>query len=244
MALSLGARVDLVTRLTDDYDRMVLDGIHVIASPARQTCRYANSYAPNGDRKQLLLAEGEPLTLSSRHVAGADALMLAPAYHELAGGIVRAGLLTAVSLQGPLRTRTAADEVVPHPEPLAASAPFVAEGAFAFLSEEDTADAMGLAHELAARGATTFVTRGYRGATVVAQGSECSFEAIPARPSDPTGAGDCFATAFLVRMAETGDLRAACRFALAAGSLAVEGVGLAGVPARRAVEERLEEVAA
>lgn len=244
MALSLGARVDLVTRLTDDYDRTVLDGINVIATPAEQTCRYANTYSADGDRTQLLLAEGEPLTLSAHHVAGADALMLAPAYHELDGIVERAGLLTAVSLQGPLRARTAANEVISNPQPLAASAPFVAEGVFVFLSEEDTADARGLARTLAARGATTVVTRGYKGATMLKTGSECTFEAIPARSIDPTGAGDCFATAFLVRMAETGDLRKACRFALAAGSLAVEGVGLAGVPARRAVEERLEEVAA
>jgi sugar/nucleoside kinase (ribokinase family) len=50
--------------------------------------------------------------------------------------------------------------------------------------------------------------------------------------------------AFVVRMLETRDLRESCHFALAAGSLAVEGVGIAGIPSRAAVEARLERVVA
>ena len=61
---------------------------------------------------------------------------------------------------------------------------------------------------------------------------------------DPTGAGDCFSMAFIVRMVETGDMDEACRFALAAGSLAVESSGIATIPTRAAVEARLQGVAA
>jgi hypothetical protein len=41
-----------------------------------------------------------------------------------------------------------------------------------------------------------------------------------------------------VRFAETGDLHSACAFALAAGALATERPGLAGVPTRGEVERR------
>ena len=73
---------------------------------------------------------------------------------------------------------------------------------------------------------------------------ERTFAAAPARAVDPTGAGDCFAMAFVVRMVETNDLVNSCRFALAAGALATEGVGIAGIPSRKAVEDRLQGVAA
>ncbi|MCK9521175.1 MAG: PfkB family carbohydrate kinase, partial [Dehalococcoidia bacterium] len=68
--------------------------------------------------------------------------------------------------------------------------------------------------------------------------------AFAAEPVEPTGAGDCFATAFTVRFAETGDIDEASRFALAAGALAVEAHGLAAIPSRAAIEARLRKVAA
>ncbi|HIE47285.1 TPA: hypothetical protein EYP84_00150 [Candidatus Bipolaricaulota bacterium] len=66
--------------------------------------------------------------------------------------------------------------------------------------------------------------------------------AVPAREVDETGAGDVFGAAFAVRYAETRDPLEAARFAAAAASLAVEGVGLSGVPdSREEVLVRLGE---
>jgi sugar/nucleoside kinase (ribokinase family) len=247
MALSLGARVDLITRLTDDYDTGVLDGINVLPIAADETCRYANSYDANGDRTQLLLVKGEPLPndVLEYSLGRPDAVVFAPAYHEFEAPLpVVTAAVVAASLQGALRSRTRGDRVVPHPQPLEQCAPFAAAGRFLLLSEEDTADADGLARALSEAGATVFVTRGYRGATRFSEHAEHRYEAIPARPVDPTGAGDCFSMAFVVRMVETGDVDQACRFALAAGSLAVEATGIATIPTRAAVEARLQGVAA
>jgi sugar/nucleoside kinase (ribokinase family) len=244
MALSLGARVDLITRLTDDYDRSVLDGIHVVAIEAEQCCRYANAYDANGDRTQILLAEGDPINPSFIGVSGANAYMLAPAYHEFAAMPNLQATVVAVSLQGPLRTTDAGGKVVHHPDPFGQADPFIAPGTLAFFSEEDTADAPALARHIGAIGGIALLTRGYRGAVMFDGANERSFTAIPATSLDPTGAGDCFAMAFVVRMVETDDLGEACRFALAAGSLAVEAQGVAGIPSREAVERRLEGVAA
>ena len=89
------------------------------------------------------------------------------------------------------------------------------------------------------------MTHGHGGATLYRDGSSETFAAIPAaREVDPTGAGDCFATAFAVRYAETASLAAAMDFGLAAGSLSVEGAGIAGIPTRERIEERLERRAA
>jgi hypothetical protein len=67
------------------------------------------------------------------------------------------------------------------------------------------------------------------------------YPATPAsRHVDPTGAGDTFLAALTVS-ALAGSLDLA--FAAAAGSLVVEGPGLAAVPGRTAVLERMAEAA-
>jgi sugar/nucleoside kinase (ribokinase family) len=58
---------------------------------------------------------------------------------------------------------------------------------------------------------------------------------IPPRPADeidPTGAGDVFATAFMIRYQETGDPVQSARFANITASFGVEAPGIAGIPTR------------
>lgn len=67
---------------------------------------------------------------------------------------------------------------------------------------------------------------------------------IPPRPAqevDPTGAGDTFATAFVIRLMETGDPVQAARFANITASFGVEAPGHAGIPSRHQVEAYMEE---
>jgi sugar/nucleoside kinase (ribokinase family) len=247
MAASLGAQVALITTLSPAYDRSALAGIELHVQPCDLSPRYANAYTPNGDRTQLLLAPGDTLELDGplASLGSADALILAPAYHEFERPPVTEIPLVAVSLQGPLRTTNARGEVLPAPNPPRIADRFVRAGWFAFFSEEDTPDGEGLAKHVSESGATAVLTRGFRGATLFAPGSKpVHWDAIPANPTDPTGAGDCFSTAFIVRLAETGDIAAATAFALAAGSLAVEAPGLAGIPARPEIEARLAREAA
>ncbi len=63
----------------------------------------------------------------------------------------------------------------------------------------------------------------------------------PAREVDPTGAGDIFATAFLIRYLETAQLWHAARFANVTASMSVEGVGLQAIPTRQAVMQYLQD---
>ena len=126
MALSLGARVDLITRLTDDYDRSVLDGLDVTPIHAEQSCRYANTYDSGGDRTQLLLAEGQPIDPGVVERVPADACMLAPAYHEFNSAPNVRARVRAVSLQGALRATDERQRVIHHPNPMEQVQPFLA----------------------------------------------------------------------------------------------------------------------
>lgn len=175
-----------------------------------------------------------------------DAVLYAPAYHEFRKAPLRfKGALVGVALQGALRTCDADGRVFRAADPLAAALPLLRPGWIAFFSDEDTAHPEAFARELAARRILAILTRGHNGATLFElDGSEHHHPALPAAPADPTGAGDCFAAAFLVRLAETDSLAEAMRFALAAGALAVEAPGLAAIPSRTAIEERLNREAA
>jgi sugar/nucleoside kinase (ribokinase family) len=83
------------------------------------------------------------------------------------------------------------------------------------------------------------VTRSSRGARVFVEGERFEMESYPSEEVDATGAGDVFATAFLVRLHETRDVGEAARFGAAAASLSVEGIGVGAVAAREAILERI-----
>jgi 1D-myo-inositol 3-kinase len=56
-----------------------------------------------------------------------------------------------------------------------------------------------------------------------------------AREVDPTGAGDIFATAFLLHFCETGDPLQSARYANVTASFGVEAVGVVGIPTHQQV---------
>jgi len=82
-------------------------------------------------------------------------------------------------------------------------------------------------------------TRAERGAEICHRGTWRHIDAFPAEAVDPTGAGDVFAVAFLVRYREAGDPWEAARFAACAASFVVESGGPANTPDRTMIEARL-----
>jgi len=245
MARSLGAEVTLVTRLAPSFDRRVLADIDLQAHPAERMPRFDNTYDDEGNRTQLLLDPGEPLEPAMLECDGpADAFILAPAFHEVTVWPFPCARVRAVALQGLLREVDSGQRVHPRRDAFEAVMPFVHKGVIAFFSEEDTWGPESLAREIASvPGAMAILTRGYRGAVVFEGTRRTEYAANAAEAIDPTGAGDCFSTAYIVRLAETRDHATAMRFALAAGSLSVEAPGMAGIPTRAAIERRLEMVA-
>lgn len=103
------------------------------------------------------------------------------------------------------------------------------------LSELDVPDPAGLVREWGGLVDIIVVTRAERGATVHHSGESCDYPARPAHQIDPTGAGDVFAAAFLIRLIETGDPCQAARFANVVASFSIEGPGVTGIPTREQV---------
>jgi sugar/nucleoside kinase (ribokinase family) len=107
------------------------------------------------------------------------------------------------------------------------------------LSIEDVRGDESLVIEYAHHCPLVALTRGSQGATLFIAGEPIQVEAFPAEERDPTGAGDVFAAALLIRLHETGDPVAAARFAACVAAGSVEGRGVTAVPTRADAERRL-----
>lgn len=91
-------------------------------------------------------------------------------------------------------------------------------------------------------GATVAITRGDGPASVRRGDEHLEVPALAVHPVDDTGAGDVFAAALMVALADEGrSLGDAVAYAHAAGGLHVEGIGPGTVPTRAAVEARLSQ---
>jgi sugar/nucleoside kinase (ribokinase family) len=81
------------------------------------------------------------------------------------------------------------------------------------------------------------VTHAERGASVHQIDELCHYPARPAQQIDPTGAGDVFTAAFLIRLSETGNPCMAAPFANVVASFSIEEPGVDGIPLRMQVED-------
>lgn len=107
------------------------------------------------------------------------------------------------------------------------------------LSEEDLDFQFNLIPKLANLFKILVVTKGENGADVFFNNNKHTFPSFLVKMVDPTGAGDIFATAFLIRYFETKDISQAANFANAAASFCIEKIGTSELPLRNQIEERI-----
>jgi len=240
-ASRLGLSVAALTACSPEVEpSAVLPGVDWRVLPSEATATFENVYC-DGVRQQRLLATGRRLSLEDLPVEWLDAplVLLTSLFHEIEADIAPAlasrGALVGLGAQGWLR-RLEGDRVQPmafEPSPAWLAADVV------FVSEEDVADAERVA-EWRSRTPIVVLTRGYRGCTVWDTSGRHDVSAAAVAEVDPTGAGDVFAAAFLVRYAEARDVVAAARFATAAAALAVGGEGTSSIAGRDEIETLLE----
>ena len=85
------------------------------------------------------------------------------------------------------------------------------------------------------------LTRGVNPASVFYDGKQLDFPAYQTKVVDPTGAGDTFATGFLVKYLATKDISQAMAYGHIVASFCIEAKGLEGLENLEKVEERFEE---
>ncbi len=247
LARNLGLRAAVLTSCADDVPLAeMLPGVEVCAVPSQKSTQMRNVYNAEGRREQWAPQRARVLTADDLPDSWREAriVLLGPVAGEidesLAGAFAQESIV-GLGAQGWLR-EIGPDSRVRAVSPGAWRAgPLLERATALFLSDEDLPldDAPAALAEWSAQVDVLAFTRGYGGADVCYRGEWRRLDAFPANPVDLTGAGDIFAAGFLARYAETHDPWEATRFASAAASLVIEGVGVEGVPAREIVEKRL-----
>jgi sugar/nucleoside kinase (ribokinase family) len=241
-ASRLGLGVAVVTACSAEVDpENLLPDVswHVQRSP--ETTTFKNRYE-DGKRSQRLLARGQAIDFAEVPPVWLKAplILLTPLFHEIepsdVGRFKPGNSLLGLSAQGWLRELE--DDHV-HAAAFEASPPWLA-GDVVFLSDEDVQDAERVA-VWQQRVPIIALTRGRTGCTIWDVAGRHEISAAAVCENDPTGAGDVFAAAFLVRYHETRDVLLAAVFASAAGALSVRSAGLESVARREEIEALLAQ---
>lgn len=241
-ARNLGRKVAVLTSAGPDVEP--IEGVDLICLPSPTTTTFRNIYRGE-ERSQFLYHPASPLGVDAVPLEWRDLpiVHLGPVAQELREEMV--GLfprsLLCLTPQGWLRGWDEEGQV--HAQRWEGAEKVLPSVDLLIVSEEDMRGEAASLREYLHLSRISVVTQGARGATLYHQGESHRFPAPGARSVDPTGAGDIFAAAFLVRWAETGDPHNAARFANVAASLSIERIALSGIPTRAEVEERLEAFA-
>lgn len=249
-ARRLGWEAAVLTSAGPDFEaERDLPGVPCFVAPARATTRFQNDYDEAGERYQVLLGRSAPIDLGVLPDAwrDPDVLLLGPVAGEVPGRTALAfeAEVVGATAQGWLRAIGDDGRVRPQPweEPGADL-----QGVHALvLSEKDVSGSAEAITALVGTVPFVLVTRGWRGLHVYQRDGVFEVPALPREEVDPTGAGDVFAAAFLLRYQETGDVLEAAAFGACAASCVVEAVGTSAlgdrteVLARMAQRERLLE---
>jgi sugar/nucleoside kinase (ribokinase family) len=237
----LGVSVGVVTRAAADFDvQAELPFARVVRGASDDTTCFENVYA-GGHRQQHIRARAARIETSDVPEAwrAAPIVLLGPVFGEIEPGfasLFSEASLVGVSVQGWLRAADAEGRVLHTPW---SGEPFWSGCDVLFASDEDLADGADDLARWTADVPIVVMTESSRGAHVCLRGAWRRMDAFPETEVDATGAGDTFATAFLIRLHETGDVDDAARFGAAAASLSVSGVGASAIPSRAEVEDRL-----
>jgi hypothetical protein len=244
-AQRMGYRVGVVTSTGPDLDvRQVLPFAQIACRRSTETTVFENIYL-NGVRKQILHQRAATLhcNLIPRQWRKAPIAHLGPLDQEIDEGVFHCfddQVLIGVTPQGFLRRWDDQGQVSfidwEPPESILRRINVLV------LSEQDVPDPDSLVRAWERFIDVIVVTRAERGATVFHEGESCDYPARPAEQVDPTGAGDVFAAAFMIRLIETDDPCQAAQFANTVASFSIEGPGVSGIPMRHQVEAYVAEL--
>ena len=240
-ALRMGLKPALLTSTGPDLDAAsALPGISVHSVPAPFSTVFRNRYH-DGTRTQSVATTAGPLSARDvpQDLRASPLVLLGPLLGEVDAGLAQAfpEATMVASLQGWLRLRSSDGSISPASWDGDRILPFVDAAVVSKDDPQDTAAISGWAE----RTRVLIVTEGAAGARVLFEGREHRIAAFRAQEVDPTGAGDVFAAAYLIRYGETSDPVESAHFAACAAAFSVEADATEGIPSRVEVEARIAQ---
>jgi sugar/nucleoside kinase (ribokinase family) len=240
-AQRLGLEVGVLTSIAPDFPSDVFPvGMTVAPVSSPRTTRYRIGQS-GGSRTLTLLSRAEDIEI--QHLPegwrGAPLAVLCPVVGEVDPALVGAfdDASLAVLPQGWMRTRGKGGVMGPQPWEDADEVLPLAQ--LLVLSEEDVPGSEETAVKWFDQVPLGAITRARRGATLYVNGEPYHVEPDRARETDPTGAGDVFATTLLIEYQRVGDAWEAAAAAACAGAATVEGTGAAPLLDRAGLAARL-----
>jgi sugar/nucleoside kinase (ribokinase family) len=231
-AHSLGCRAGIVSSNGPDVDLSILpEAILIAVRPCTASTTFQNLYL-NGHRRQhigfhadVLGAKDVPADWQSSPI-----VHLGPVDQEVDDQIIECfpDSLIGLTPQGWMRSWDT-DGIV-HPAVWQPRDALLERANAVILSREDVGGDVALVRRYASKTRTLVLTAGWKGATVYSGGHERSFPAPTVREIDPTGAGDIFATAFLIALHNTQDPYLSGEFANCIAAHSVERTGMDSIP--------------
>ena len=208
--------------------------LHIV--PSQTTTTFRNEDAR--PRRQHVSSIAEPLSAQALPPQWREApvFLLAPVIGEAGPGFLLEAAptgLTGVCLQGWLRTLDQSGMIHPVNAATLDLPTLLPHVTAVFLSEEDmagTSEPEETIRTLIQISTYVLFTRGEDGVRLLTPRGQHDLSALPARPIDTTGAGDVFATAFLLSLAAHEDPVRAAMLAQAASARAIEGPGISAIP--------------
>jgi sugar/nucleoside kinase (ribokinase family) len=247
-ALRMGRTPTVVTRAASDDDLGELPAsVHCLRLESPVTTTFANVYTPTG-RVQHVFTPVGPITADEIPPAycSARAVLLGPLVNEIGPDLPPLfgdDTLVAAVPQGWMRRWDGSGRVYAKPwENYAEILPYVD---VLVASMEDIDHDLGRLVPFFDYISLIVMTEYREGSSIYQRLDDGRIEVTrvaprPAGEVDPTGAGDIFATAFLIRLQETGDPVHAARFANVTASYGVEHLGISGIPTRDTVLAYME----
>lgn len=238
-AAKLGASVGVITAGAREIGALrALPETTVINLDAKVSTSFENIYEL-GRRRQYVRAVAPriPDELVPPEWRKAPVVLLAPVVDEVSPSMLRLfpRALVGVSAQGYMRRLGPSGAIQPKVWDRAMEV--LPDVTAVFFSEEDVRGQS--QNWLSFRGPVLVMTRGALGCDLIHSGKRRSVPGFPADEIDPTGAGDVFAAAFMLRLREGRDPLAAAAFANCVASFSVTGQGADALPTREQVHARL-----
>jgi len=257
-AARLGAKVGVVSKVGDDFQRGYLDsfrkaGVDLsgLSITGGGTTIFENIYDENGRRTQRLLNCAESIECRDipEKYFSSRCFHFGPVYHEVSYEIIRSihekGILTVLDAQGYCRKREKdlsiklcawkeMENILPHVNILKCDE----EEAKIMTGKSNVEAAAQILNDLGSE--IILVTQGGKGSTLCYNGKVKRIPAIPPdKIVDLTGAGDTYVAGFIVEYLRTGDPEWSALFASGAASFVIEGLGTSTMPTREEVLKRL-----
>jgi pfkB family carbohydrate kinase len=240
-AARLGQRTRLITQGVPAEIEALLepyrDAFALEIIPAPQTTTL-DTRGEGSERTQRLLAWAGPI--ATEPLVSTGILHLAPVARETPPRWLGASTFLGLTPQGLVRAWDDEGGAISSVAPPRCSLALAARCDALVISADERASCARLIDSATEAGAVVVVTAGGQPNTILARGGHELALAVPPieRARDDLGAGDVFAAALFVALAEGRRVEDASAFANAAAAVRIEGVGADAIGGRGAVEAR------